>query len=101
MIITSIERIFLKEKFFNSIKLDNSLPAYEKSNRAGLKPMNEDKINFILEIFKVEINKFWTNNGIPIDNLINIKYSYEDFFMILLSFSEYFEIYFEYRFFKK
>ena len=43
-------------------------------------------MNLVLEIFNVDKNKFWTNNGTPKINLNNIKYSKDDFLMILLSF---------------
>ena len=91
MTIISMEKIFLIERDLISSKLDILSPTYENIKKQGAKPIKDDKKNLNFEISKVDINKFCTIRGIPNISLINIKYSYDDFFIILFSLSVYFE----------
>ena len=50
-----------------------------------MKPIKDEIINLVLEIFNVDKNKFWTNNGTPNISRNNTKYSNDDFFIILFS----------------
>ena len=57
-----------------------------------MKPIKDEIINLVLEIFNVDKNKFWTNNGTPKINRNKTKYSKDDFLIILFSFSINFSI---------
>ena len=90
MIIISIEKTFLIEKDLISNKSDILSPTYENIKKYGVKPISEEIINLTFEISKVDINKFCTNKGIPNISLTSIKYSREDFFIILFNLLVYF-----------
>ena len=57
-----------------------------------MKPIKDEIINLVLEIFNVDKNKFCTNNGTPKISRNNTKYSNDDFFIILFSLSLNFSI---------
>ena len=57
-----------------------------------MKPIKDEIINLVLEIFNVDKNKFWTNNGTPKINRNKTKYSKDDFLIILFSLSLNFSI---------
>ena len=57
-----------------------------------MKPIKDEIINLVLEIFNVDKNKFWTNNGTPKISRNKTKYSKDDFLIILFSLSLNFSI---------
>ena len=57
-----------------------------------MKPIKDEIINLVLEIFNVDKNKFWINNGTPKISLNNTKYSKDDFLIILFNLSLNFSI---------
>ena len=57
-----------------------------------MKPIKDEIINLVLEIFNVDKNKFWTNNGTPKISRNKTKYSKDDFLIILFSWSLNFSI---------
>ena len=73
------------------MKFENSLPTKAVKNINGIKPINVVKINFILDIDNIERQMFWAIKGGPGINLKIIKYSIDEFFIILLIFFEYFK----------
>ena len=82
----SNDKKLLSWNFFISIRFENWLPIKEKIRKYGVKPKKDDIKNFVLEISKVDKNKFWINKGTPNINLNKIKYSRDDFFIILFNF---------------
>ena len=58
-----------------------------------MKPIKDEIINLVLEIFNVDKNKFWTNNGTPKISRNKTKYSKDDFLIILFSLSLNFSIF--------
>ena len=84
--IISNDKILLSWNFFISIRFENWLPIKEKIRKYGVKPKRDDIKNFVFEISKVDKNKFWINKGNPNINLNKIKYSRDDFFIILFNF---------------
>jgi len=67
------------------MRFENWLPINEKRRKYGEKPINEEIINLVLDIFNVDKNKFWTNNGTPKINLNKTKYSKDEFLIIKFS----------------
>ena len=57
-----------------------------------MKPIKDEIINLVLEIFNVDKNKFWTNKGTPKISRNKIKYSKDDFLINLFSLSLNFSI---------
>ena len=57
-----------------------------------MKPIKDEIINLVLEIFNVDKNKFWTNNGTPKISRNKTKYSIDDFLILLFSLSLNFSI---------
>jgi len=76
--INSIEKTSAILKFFKLLKLFNWWPKKAKTNTRGVNPINEDMINFILDIFNKDSIKFWNIRGGPGIILKIIRYSIED-----------------------